>query len=167
MAIYLRQKIEQEQRVNSMIKFQKLFFIHLVIFISAFFLNLVWETLHQSLYISSSPMPTLFGFILYQCAFRDALLILLLYWIICAGTQDWLWIIAVKKHAFFVIVLGIFLSIVIELQHVYVVHDWSYTASMPLLPFIPVGLSPVAQLVVTPLLSFAAAQAFYRSNLLK
>ena len=63
--------------------------------------------------------------------------------------------------------LGVLLSVVIELQHVYVAHDWSYTASMPLLPFIPVGVSPVLQLLVTPLLSFAAAQAFYRSNPLK
>lgn len=146
---------------------QKLFWIHFIIFTSAFLLNLIWETLHQSLYVVSTPMPALFGFILYQCAFRDALLILTIYWTICLGTHDWLWITDLKKNALFVIVLGILISIVIELQNVYVVHDWSYSATMPLLPFIPVGISPVAQLVVTPLLSFIAAQAFYRSKPLK
>ena len=157
-------RIKKREKVK---KHKKIFCIHFFIFMFAFFLNLIWETLHQSLYISSSPMPSLFGFILYQCAFRDALLILLMYWIICFETQDWFWIVDVKKHVFFVMVLGILLSIVIELQQVYVLHDWSYTASMPLLPFIPVGISPVVQLIVTPLLTFFATQAFYRSKPLK
>ncbi len=146
---------------------RKLFWIHSIIFSISFLLNIIWETAHQSLYISSSPMPPLFGFILYQCAFRDALLIVLIYWIICLGTHDWVWISDLKKNAFFVIFLGLLISIIIELQNVYVVQDWSYSAAMPLLPFIPVGISPVVQLIVTPLLTFFATQAFYRSKPLK
>jgi uncharacterized ion transporter superfamily protein YfcC len=91
----------------------------------------------------------------------------MIYWIICLGTRDWFWISDLKKNAFFVIVLGILISIIIELQNVYVVQDWTYSIAMLLLPFIPVGISPVVQLVMTSLLSFWPAQAFYRSKPLK
>ena len=128
-----------------------IFVIHTLIFLFAFFLNLIWEILHTQLYISTMN-HNLFGY-MYMGAV-DGFLVLLIYWIVCLQTQTFFWLADLKKH--FILILGsaVFLSFFIEVKNVYINHVWSYTSAMPIIPFLQVGLSPVLQMIVTTLLSF-------------
>ena len=135
--------------------------LHLIIFCLAFLLNILWEYLHEPLYITTM-VHDLFGF-LYMAA-ADGLLVLLIYWIVCLQARTFFWIAELKKYLVLIIVSGTFLSFFIEIKNMYFTSVWSYTAAMPLIPVLHIGVSPVLQMVVTPVLVFALAQRFYTSK---
>ncbi len=134
----------------------------MIIFSFAFILNLLWEYLHEPLYVTTMTHD-LFGFL--YMASADGLLVLIIYWIVCLETRNFFWIANMRKHLILIVLSGIFLSFFIEIKNMYFTSVWSYTAAMPVLPILHVGLSPVLQMVVTPLLVFTLAQRFYTSKL--
>lgn len=54
-------------------------------------------------------------------------------------------------------VSGVLIATLIEWVAVHVAHRWSYTAAMPLLPVLNIGLVPLAQMLVLPPLIFRLA----------
>ena len=55
------------------------------------------------------------------------------------------------------LVTGLIIAILIEWVAVYGMGRWSYTARMPVLPVLGVGLSPVLQMLLLPPVIFKAA----------
>ena len=141
------------RRIKEIIK------LHYLIFIFAFLLNLLWEYLHEPLYITTM-VHDLFGF-LYMAA-ADGLLVLLIYWIVCLQARTFFWPSDWKKQLVLIIISGIFLSFFIEIKNMYFTSVWSYTAAMPVLPILHIGISPVLQMVITPVLVFALAGFGYK-----
>ena len=117
----------------------------------AFVLNLFWEYLHAPLYVTTM-VHDFFGFL--YMATVDGLLVLIIYWIVSLEARNFFWVTELKKHIILTIASGIFLSFFIEIKNMYFTSVWSYTTAMPVLPILHVGVSPVLQMVVTPLFVF-------------
>lgn len=59
-------------------------------------------------------------------------------------------------------ILGFVIAVVIE-QNALLMGKWAYTSMMPLLPFLRVGLAPIAQMTILLPLSFYLAQKLSKS----
>ncbi len=65
-----------------------------------------------------------------------------------------------KRVAFFTVLFGLAYTAFSEWMNVYQHKSWSYSELMPLLPGMGIGLSPLAQWIVLPVIGFGFA---YRS----
>lgn len=132
-------------------RIQKLLLLHLFIFLFAFLLNLFWEYLHTPLYLMITNHTS---FDYFYMATVDGIIVLLIYWLVCLEARTFFWLSELQKHIALILISGIFVSSFIEVKNVYFTHVWSYAAAMPIIPFLGVGLSPVLQMIVTPLVTF-------------
>lgn len=112
----------------------------LSVFVLSFLFNLIWEELHSLLYISYQGGP-ITQTILFHATLADAgfITLLAIFFFNSRVLRERLWII---------IPIGLALAVTIELWALGT-HRWVYTSTMPLVPFIDVGLTPVLQLAVT------------------
>lgn len=129
---------------------KRLLILIFLIFLIAVALNFVWEFLHHQLYICSIPAT--------ECAWRDALIdALIILGIFFAGIilfKDTSWNSRLTKKKIFIVALASFIiAYIIELQGIYL-GKWEYTELMPVIPLLNVGLSPILQMIVLPLLTF-------------
>lgn len=118
-----------------------------VVFLVGFFLNAVWEVLHSTLYVHYKGGP-ITSLILLQTMFVDA-------GIICG-----LLIVSrlSKQNAYAVVAIGGFtIAIAIELWAVNT-GRWAYTAAMPLLPLLHIGLTPTIQLAFTGVVAWWSSE---------
>lgn len=114
--------------------FKKLLFVFLV----AFVLNLAWEFAHSVLYMSYQG-GGITNFILFRAAVWDAGIIQVLVFSAYASKTN--------KTAF-VVIGGLVVSIAIELWALQI-GRWTYDISMPMVPFLNIGLTPTIQLALT------------------
>ncbi|MEX0920110.1 MAG: hypothetical protein WDZ69_00835 [Candidatus Pacearchaeota archaeon] len=137
----------------------------------AFFLNLLWETLHSPLYVCR--LPSFLPEVIKDCS----LLLADEYWLIIASLIDGIsivflifimslvkgnfsWVKNPKKNSYLVFAfLGILLAVIYEL-YAYALGMWGYTDSMPVI--FGIGLSPLVQLATTGVLALWIAKKFTR-----
>ena len=108
------------------------------VFVLAFALNWVWEIAHSVLYLDYQGGP-ITHYILFRAAVVDAAMVTVLIFI----AQKF-----PTHKSTFVVLGGIVLAVAIELW----ARDagrWTYGASMPVIPVIDIGVSPVVQLAAT------------------
>ena len=115
------------------------------IFILSFVLNFIWENLHSFLYTNYMG-GKITETILLRASIVDAL-------IITAISLPFIYFAIFGKKDWAIIFIGFFISITIEL---YALNTgrWSYNQYMPLMPLLPVGLTPTIQLGFLGYLSF-------------
>ncbi|MFA5183685.1 MAG: hypothetical protein WC405_20440 [Syntrophales bacterium] len=93
-----------------------------------------------------------------RASLGDVAIIFLIYLSGCYIFGDSRWFTYQNKfRIFFIILAGLVIGIIIEkicLQ----AGRWSYNQAMPIIPFIKVGLSPVLQMTILPLTTFAIAK---------
>ncbi len=124
-----------------------------VTFLLSFILNFAWEVLQGPLYNG-------FTFSLSHISFcglasvADAIMVVLIYFSLAIIKKNPLWIkhINFQQTLIFILVGGTG-AILSEMRHLSL-GNWSYAPSMPLLPFVHVGLSPVLQFMILPFLIF-------------
>ncbi len=112
--------------------------------------NYVWEIVQAPLYVGMDN----FKLVWWHCglaALGDGLLVLLIYaagWAVL-GKQDWF---AHPDAIGYAVMLlaGLVIGIGIEWLAVFVAKRWAYTARMPLVPLLDVGLAPIAQMLLLP-----------------
>jgi chromate transport protein ChrA len=121
--------------------------------VAAFILNLVWELAHGSLYKG-------FQYDLGHIAFcalasvADMFMVLILLFAFGLIYKNVLWIEPVRFDRSLVLILvGGVGAILAEMWHTSR-GDWSYADAMPLIPIVEVGLSPVLQFTILPLIIF-------------
>ena len=120
----------------------------------ALLLNYPWEFLQAPLFDRMAAAPHRQATIACSLAtVGDAMIMLVAYWIVSAFSVDRGWIVVPRaaQIALFVAV-GATVTVVIErlvLEGLWI-HEWRYSASMPVLPGIGVGLSPVLQWLLLP-----------------
>lgn len=114
---------------------------------AAFVLNLIWENLHAPLY-AGYHWPQFFWICLLS-TLGDVFYTLIIYFFYVASGRR-------KSVA---AILGIFLAIFIELKALKV-GKWAYGPYMPIIPFIHVGLTPVLQMAILPVVSFKFSERF-------
>lgn len=125
-------------------------------FIVSFLLNFLWEVT-QMIFYSPIGMGGDFrdlGFFIrahWLVSLKDALIILGLYILVALVLKNWHWGRHFTRRRI-VLLWGIALvwAAALEYYHVHIVRDWSYLASMPLIPIINIGLWPVLQMLILP-----------------
>ena len=107
-------------------------------FLAAFALNMIWEFAHSVLYANYQG-GEITNFILFRAAVWDATIILVL----VISTY------ALKTNrTVFIVIGGLVVSVAIELWALQT-GRWAYDISMPLIPFLNIGLTPTIQLALT------------------
>ncbi|WP_345157950.1 hypothetical protein [Pontibacter saemangeumensis] len=123
------------------------------ILVIGFLVNLVWENAQGFLYVGYGGFWEHF-WVCFVASVIDALVILLVYLALALIYHDLYW----PKHSTsvryaVVALVGGALAVGFELWAL-ATGEWSYTALMPLIPVLEVGLSPLAQLMVLPVLTY-------------
>lgn len=128
--------------------------IHLYIFFFAYLLNLFWEVSHSLLYDWNPTISTYIPRIL-LATFGDAVVILLMYWIVALINKNLKWIFNPEKRDYIIVLsLGFVFSVLNEIASVYYWDKWDYNNLMPIIPGLNVGFIPVFQMLFLPLLIF-------------
>ena len=128
-------------------------FIFIMIFF-AFLLNLAWELIQIPLYKNPVYDINHIAF----CALAsvaDVLMVLLLYFGFSFIFKDPFWMQDLKlKRFLLLVVIGGAGAVLFEMRHLSS-GSWEYNDSMPLIPVVNVGISPVLQFMILPLLIFS------------
>ena len=125
-------------------------------FVCSFAMHLVWENAQMRLFeIGNASVWTIFKMCFVATVTGDMLFMLILYSTVTLIHKDFWWPADVASYSdpatwLIPIIVGVLLATNFELWAVYAVHRWTYR-SMPLLPFIHVGITPVLQMVVIPI----------------
>ena len=127
-------------------------FIFIMITLS-FLLNFAWELLQLPLYKNAAYNIDHIAF----CALAslaDVLMVLLLYFGLAFIFKDTFWIQYLKiKRVLLLVLIGGGGAVLSEIRHLSL-GSWEYDKSMPLLPFVKVGIAPVLQFMILPLLIY-------------
>lgn len=113
-------------------------------------LNFLWEVAQMPLYVEEGDLLE-FAVHCVVPSLGDGLLVLIIFGVgvIVLGRTDWFSQPGLGGYAL-IIFTGFAIALTIEWGAVYVLDRWSYTARMPRLPGLGVGLSPVLQMLVLP-----------------
>ncbi|MGQ3391138.1 hypothetical protein [Blastomonas fulva] len=122
----------------------------------ALLLSLPWEFGQMWLYAGTSDMSHLTGIQICMAAtFGDAVIMLVAYGIIAALTRSTVWVHAPKSSqvaGFVLIGLAITIAVEIVATRSNGVFSWRYTATMPVTPWLEIGIAPLLMWIVVPLL---------------
>ena len=123
----------------------------------ALLLNFAWEILQAPLYAGMADMPhALVTKACLQATVGDAVIMLLAYGGVAVGARSRRWIVAAKRWQLLLfITIGASITAAIEwlATHGYWIENWSYLPTMPVVPGAGIGLAPLLQWVVLPLLT--------------
>lgn len=121
--------------------------------ILAFLLNFAWELIQMPLYEGSSYSISFIAF----CALAsvaDAIMVLLLYLGFAFILKNMFWVEFLNtQQIVFVIITGGTGAILSEMRHLSL-GSWVYDDSMPIIPYVNVGIAPVLQFMILPLLTY-------------
>ena len=131
----------------------------IAISVFAFILNLIWEVSQGFLF---SDYVYDFQHISF-CALAsvaDLIMVLLLYFVFSVVLKDPFWIRNLTPYkSLSLLFIGGSGAILGEWRHLSE-GNWSYTESMPVLPIIEVGLTPLLQFIILPILIYILANAY-------
>lgn len=119
----------------------------------SFLINAIWENAQAPLYQGYSNfwqhLP-----ICWTASLGDVLIILILYFVLAAINRNMFWIAKISRVDIVIVVaLGSLIGIGIEKWSL-INQRWQYGSAMPLIPYIEVGLLPVLQMILLPLLTY-------------
>ena len=144
---YLVRKTTERKRFNQ--------FIFTVV-ILALLLNFAWELIQIPLYKNPAYDTRHIAF----CALAslaDVLMVLLLYFGLALIFKDTFWIQYLKLRRIVIVVLiGGVGAVLLEIRHLSL-GSWGYDNSMPLIPVVNVGIAPVLQFMILPILIYFAS----------
>lgn len=124
-----------------------------LLFFAAFIQNLIWENVQASLFAGYSSFVQHFP----MCFFAtigDVVFTLLIYLGVGLLKNDFWWIAQVNKKDILVLAaIGFFYAVGIEWQAL-LFEKWRYANTMPIIPYLKIGLTPVLQMTILLPLSF-------------
>ncbi|HLD02357.1 MAG TPA: hypothetical protein VJC07_01505 [Candidatus Nanoarchaeia archaeon] len=130
----------------------------LSITIFAFLFNLAWEVPHSLLYKTTTEMSQQeFVPRILEAAAGDVIMVLLVFLVISLVNLSFAWSITKKRNAMLSIILGVAIAVIFEI-YAQATGRFSYLPIMPLIPFTTIGLTPVLQMIFTPLATFWVAE---------
>ncbi len=125
----------------------------LAVIFFAFLLNVIWEISQILLYKEGTYSFSHILFCLFA-SMADAIMVMLLYFGFAMIYKDALWIQNLKlTRVIFLIVAGGVGAILAETRHLSI-GTWSYAETMPIIPILNVGLSPILQFMILPLVIY-------------
>jgi hypothetical protein len=126
----------------------------LAIFVVAVLFSYAWELVQSPLYAGMGPFRVVWWHCL-MASGGDGLLVLLIFlagWL-ALHRRDWSDRSGIRGYVL-MLAVGLSIGVGLEWVAVHVMGEWAYTAQMPLVPRLGVGVVPVAQMVVLPPLIF-------------
>jgi hypothetical protein len=122
--------------------------------IFAFLLNFVWEFLQIPFFQNMSQLSHWEGVkICAAAAVSDVVIMLVAFWSVAVITRTRNWVLAPQvAHLAAFVAIGIAITIGIEIFAL-TTGRWAYSEAMPIIPLFEVGLVPILQWVVLPLLT--------------
>jgi hypothetical protein len=138
-----------------------------IFFGSSFVLHLLWENLQAPLYAGFQSSAQQF-WICFKATWGDLLFMACIYVALAIIHRDPFWVADRAAYALpatwiIALLVGGLLAVNLELWAVHVDHRWQYTETMPLIPVLRIGLTPVLQMMVIPLAAIAFTSRFSRS----
>ncbi|CAN5275845.1 hypothetical protein BH09BAC2_BH09BAC2_02150 [soil metagenome] len=119
----------------------------------AFVLNFAWEIIQIPLYKNNAYDVTHISF----CALAsvaDVIMALLIYFGFAVVYKNAFWIKNINiQRALLLILTGGIGAILAEMRHLSE-GDWAYASSMPIIPLVNAGISPVLQFMLLPILTY-------------
>ena len=125
----------------------------LVILVLGFILNFVWELVQMPLY-KDAPYTTSHIAFCALASVADALMVLLIYLVLALIFKNPFWVQNIQwQRVVIVIVIGGVGAILSEMRHLSI-SSWAYDDSMPIIPMVNVGLSPLLQFALLPIVIY-------------
>lgn len=119
-----------------------------------FVFNLIWEGMHSPLYniwVKGSPIDIVKA--LLHCTLGDVLIIIISFWTVSLIFKSRDWILQKSVSGGFVfIAIGVIYTAFSEYHNVYQVENWVYRDIMPTVPPWEIGVTPLVQWVVVPIM---------------
>ncbi len=120
----------------------------------AFLLNYPWELLQAPLFERMAGAPHWESVkSCTQAAVGDVLIMLVSYWLVTTRAGSRRWIVApTRAQLLLFVALGVLVTVVIEwlAPRGWWLESWSYSALMPVIPGIGIGVSPLLQWLLLP-----------------
>ncbi len=121
------------------------------IIVFAFLLNFVWEVLQTPFFIDITFEINTIVWYRLHCTFGDVFITLGSFWLVALLFKNRLWVLNPGKlNRLMFILFGVCYTIFSEIINVSIKDLWGYSDLMPLIPFIGVGIVPLAQWIVIP-----------------
>ena len=125
--------------------------------------HLFWEAAQLPLYtLWRTGTPREIAFALFHCSVGDVLITTATFAVATALAQHFRWPAFGWRMVFAAIILGATYTIFSEWLNVKIRRSWSYTAEMPVLPWLGTGLAPLLQWLTVPSLALAIIGDRYR-----
>ena len=125
--------------------------------------HFLWEAAQLPLYtLWSAGTPHEIAVALFHCTGGDILITTAILAAAAALARPLHWPLFGWRMALTAIVLGAAYTIFSEWLNVHIRRSWSYTAAMPVVPGLGIGLAPLLQWLVVPSLAFAMTAHRYR-----
>ena len=128
--------------------FKRLYF-WVLLFLFAFFINIVWEEFHSLLYVHYKG-GEITHFILLRASLADGFFIVALFALAFFLKRTWLFPI-----------FAVCLAVSIEWWALGTLR-WAYSEAMPIIPFLQTGLTPTIQLALTGTCTYVMSLKMYR-----
>ena len=118
---------------------------------SAFFLHFFWEVVHTYFYtLKDADFSTMLYCWLY-CTWVDVMITLGTFWLVSLISWNRRWFLSLNRVNFAVFIMaGVGYTFLSERLNVHIFQSWSYNESMPIIPWVKVGLTPILQWFIIP-----------------
>ena len=116
-------------------------------------INFTWEMAQMPFYEN---MPWNFETSIFCliASFGDAIMILIIFYFVAVVAKDFNWILNLNPLKIILsLITGIIIGVLVE-QIALVFNMWSYSNLMPLIPWGKIGISPILQMLILPLVVF-------------
>ena len=132
-----------------------------MVFIVAVFLNYLWELAQAPLYVGLEEYTAGVFWHCFVASLGDGIMLLL---IVAAGwimlkRLDWFKQPGIVGY-FVMLTAGFLLALLVEWIGLHVLRRWEYSARMPLVPALRVGVAPIVQMLFLPPLVFRIVSLF-------
>ena len=128
------------------------------VYIVAVLLNYLWELAQAPLYVGLERYNAAIFWHCFVASLGDGLMVMIIFaagWI-CFQCWDWFQRPGVAGYLV-MLTAGLVLAMVVEWVGVQSLGRWQYTENMPTLPWLHIGLIPIAQMLLLPPLVFRLA----------
>jgi len=127
----------------------------ILVFIVAVLLNYLWELAQAPLYVGLKNYNAGVFWHCFVASLGDGIMVLLIVatgWIVLRQSD---WFLRPGVRGYLVILMaGLFLALLVEWVAVHILGRWEYSDKMPMVPMLGIGLVPIAQMLILPLLIF-------------
>lgn len=121
-----------------------------VLFLVATLINYAWEIAQAPLFIGMRDWKNV-GWHCFIASLGDGIILLVIYATGCIVFRRRDWFFSLRSQEYAVMLLaGLTIALLVEWLALHVLGRWAYTSSMPLIPGLNIGVTPILQMLILP-----------------